>query len=75
MEPKKVVKEKDKNATQRQKNERLEQTLIQIKEIAENMNSECFYSDFDCKDCDMKNGCTYQEKTKILQKISEVLDE
>lgn len=51
---------------------KLEQTLIEIKEIAKNMNKECFYDDFDCKDCDMKNGCTYQGKIKILQKISEV---
>ena len=48
------------------------QALIEIKEIAKNMNKECFYDDFDCEDCDMKNGCTYQGKIKILQKISEV---
>ena len=47
------------------------QIIKQIKKIAEGMNTECFYDDFDCKDCDMKNGCTYQEKTNILQKISE----
>ena len=47
------------------------QTLTEIKEIAENMNTECFYNDFDCKYCDMKNGCTYHMKIKILQKISE----
>ena len=50
----------------------LKQTLIEIKKIAENMNNECFYSDFDCKYCDMKNGCTYLNKKQILQKISEV---
>ena len=48
------------------------QTLVEIKEIAENMNNECFYSDFDCEDCDMKNGCTYFNKKQILQKIKEV---
>ena len=47
------------------------QTLTEIKEIAKNMNNECFYSDFDCKGCDMKNGCTYFNKKQILQKISE----
>lgn len=47
------------------------QTLAEIKEIAENMNKECFYDDFECKDCDMKNGCTYFNKRQILQKISE----
>ena len=49
----------------------LKQTLTEIKGIAEGMNTECFYNDFDCKDCDMKNGCTYQGRLKILQKISE----
>ena len=32
------------------------QALHEIKEIAEQMNDECFYDDFDCKDCDMKKG-------------------
>ena len=52
-------------------NIKLKQTLAEIKEIAENMNNECFYDDFDCKDCDMQNGCTYFNKKQILQKISE----
>ena len=52
-------------------NIKLKQTLTEIKEIAENMNNECFYDDFDCKDCDMQNGCTYFNKKQILQKISE----
>ena len=51
---------------------KLKQTLTEIKEIAENMSNECFYADFDCKYCDMKNGCTYFNKKQILQKISEV---
>ena len=50
---------------------KLKQTLTEIKEIAENMNKECFYDDFECRDCDMKNGCTYYNKNQILQKISE----
>ena len=53
-------------------NSKLEQTLIEIKEIVENMNEECFYDDFDCMNCDMQNGCTYFNKKQILQKISEV---
>ena len=52
-------------------NNQFKQTLAEIKEIAENMNNECFYSDFDCKYCDMKNGCTYFNKKQILQKIRE----
>ena len=51
---------------------KLEQTLAEIKDIAKNMNNECFYDDFECKDCDMKNGCTYFNKKQILQKICEV---
>ena len=52
--------------------EELKQTLTEIKEIAEGMNEECFYDDFDCMNCDMQNGCTYFNKKQILQKISEV---
>ena len=48
----------------------LKQTLQEIKEIAENMNEECFCDDFDCMNCDMQNGCTYFNKKQILQKIS-----
>ena len=47
------------------------ETLTEIKEIAENMNKECFYDDFDCMNCDMQNRCTYFNKKQILQKISE----
>lgn len=52
---------------------RYKQALMEIEEIAENMNNECFYNDFDCEDCDMKNGCTYFNKKQILQKIGEVM--
>ena len=62
-------------AHKEQECEKYKQTLAEIKEIAENMNNERFYSDFDCKGCDMKNGCTYQGKIKILQKISEDLND
>lgn len=62
----------DKLKRKEQECEKLKNCLTEIKEIAENMNNECFYSDFDCKYCDMKNGCTYHRKIKILQKISEV---
>lgn len=52
---------------------RYKQTLMEIEEIAKNMNNECFYSDFDCEDCDMKNGCTYFNKKQILQKIKKAI--
>ena len=51
--------------------DRYRQTLIKVKEITKNMNKECFYNDFSCGGCDMINGCTYQGKLSILQKISE----
>ena len=45
--------------------------LTEIKEIAKNMNKECFYDDFVCMNCDMQNGCTYFNKKQTLQKIDE----
>ena len=51
--------------------DQLKQTLAEIEKQVKAMNNECFYSDFDCMNCDMKNGCTYQGEIKILQKISE----
>ena len=53
-------------------NDQLKQTLTEIKDIAENMNEECFYDDFDCMNCDMQNGCTYFNKKQILQKSANV---
>lgn len=55
--------------------DKIKNCLAEIKGIAENMNNECFYDDFECKDCDMKNGCTYFNKKQILQKISEDLND
>ena len=49
--------------------EKLKQTLTEIEEITKNMNTSCFYDDFDCTDCDMKNGCIFLGRLKILQKI------
>lgn len=54
--------------------DKYKQALQEIKEIAEQMNNECFYDDFDCKDCDMKKGCTHFNKKQILQKC-EVIKE
>lgn len=51
--------------------EQAEQKLKQIEEVAKRMNNECFYDDFDCEYCDMKNGCTYLSKSKIIQIIEE----
>ena len=50
---------------------KLKQTLTEIKEVAKQMNNECFYNDFSCDGCDMKNGCTYVNKSEILQIIKE----
>ena len=52
---------------------KFKQALQEIKEITKQMNNECFYDDFDCKDCDMKKGCTHFNKKQILQKC-EVID-
>lgn len=49
--------------------EELKQALTEIEGIAKNMNTSCFYDDFDCTDCDMKNGCIFLGRLKILQKI------
>ena len=54
--------------TKEQECERLTSSLLEIKELAKNMNTSCFYDDFDCKDCDMKNGCIFLSRLKILQK-------
>lgn len=62
-------------ARKEKENQRYEQTLIAIEDIAKDMNVECFYSDFDCEDCDMKNGCIHQGRLKILQIIREVTNE
>ena len=53
------------------KSAKLKQTLAEIEKQVKAMNNECFYSYFDCMNCDMKNGCTYFNKKQILQKISE----
>lgn len=47
------------------------QALAEIEKQVKAMNNECFYSDFDCMNCDMQNGCTYFNKKQILQKINE----
>ena len=52
-------------------NIKLKQVLAEIEEIAKNMNTSCFYDDFDCKDYNMKNGCIFLSRLKILQKIKE----
>ena len=64
---KEVIKEKEKNATQRQKNEKLEQTLTEIKEIAKSFCSAC--QEFEPEKID--RNCMYCNYGKILQKIKE----
>ena len=68
----KLIKEFFNNEQLKLENTKYKQTLTEIKEIAKNMNKECFYDDFSCDGCDMINGCTYQCKIKALQKVSEV---
>lgn len=62
-----------KNETLKQEVNTLGQALDEIEKQVKAINNECFYDDIcDCNNCDMKNGCTYQSKIKILQKISEM---
>lgn len=51
----------------------LKQALDEIEENIKAMNNECFYDDIcDCNNCDMKNGCSYYRKFKILNIINKV---
>ena len=69
----KIIKNKEeRNIELYKENNKLKQTLTEIKEIAKRMNNECFYNDFSCDGCDMINGCTYFNKSKILQIIKEM---
>ena len=69
----KIIKNKEeRNIELYKENNKLKQTLTEIKEIAKQMNNECFYNDFSCDGCDMINGCTYFNKSKILQIIKEM---
>ena len=67
----KLIKEFFNNEQLKLENTKYKQTLAEIKEITKNMNKECFYDDFSCDGCGMINGCTYQGKLSVLQKISE----
>ena len=52
---------------------RYKQALDEIEKQAKAMNNECFYDDIcDCNNCDMKNGCSYYRKSKILNIINKV---
>ena len=49
------------------------QALDEIEKQVKAMNNECFYDDIcDCNNCDMKNGCSYYRKFKILNIINKV---
>ena len=51
------------------------QALDGIEKQVKAMNNECFYDDIcDCNNCDMKNGCSYYRKFKILDIINSVKD-
>lgn len=53
--------------------QRKEQALDEIEKNIKAMNNECFYDDIcDCNNCDMKNGCSYYRKFKILNIINKV---
>ena len=57
-------------------NDKLKQTLTEIKEIAKKIDDSggCAYGDYDCDNCsslEQETVCTYKVKKLILQKISE----
>nr|DAL96032.1 MAG TPA: Valyl-tRNA synthetase [Caudoviricetes sp.] len=57
------------------KAQRYEQALDEIEKQVKAMNNECFYDDIcDCNNCDMKNGCSYYRKFKILNIINKAKD-
>lgn len=62
-----------------QRNDKLKQTLTEIKEIAEVLITttdeydSCYYKDR-CSKCEVKEDCQYFKVEQILQKISEVED-
>lgn len=53
--------------------EQYKQVLDEIMENIKAINNECFYDDFnECNNCDMRNGCSYYRKFKILNIIKKV---
>ena len=51
------------------------QALDEIEKQVKAINNECFYdASCDCNNCDMKNGCSYYRKFKILDIINSVKD-
>ena len=66
---KEVIKEKEKNATQRQKNEKYEQTLTEIKEITKSFCNAC--KEFEPEKSEDKTTCLYCNYGKILKVIND----
>ena len=56
--------------------EKINQALDEIEKQVKAMNNECFYDDIcDCNNCDMKNGCSYYRKFKIINIINKVKEQ
>lgn len=70
----KIIKNKEERNTKLYKeNKKYKQALDEIEKQVKAMNNECFYDDIcDCDNCDMKNGCSYYRKFKILNIINKV---
>ena len=61
----------EENETLKQEVNTLEQALDEIEKQVKVMNNECFYDNIcDCNNCDMRNGCSYYRKFKILAIIN-----
>lgn len=51
--------------------EKYKRVLDDIEKQVKAINNDCFYDDIcDCNNCDMRNGCAYYRKFKILNIIN-----
>lgn len=55
--------------------EKYKRVLDEIEKNIKAMNNECFYDDYECNNCDMRNGCSYYRKFKILNIINKAKEQ
>lgn len=55
--------------------EKSKRVLDEIEKNIKAMNNECFYDDYECNNCDMRNGCSYYRKFKILDIINKTKEQ
>lgn len=60
----------------RQERDKYKQALDEIMKNIKAINNECFYGDiYECNNCDMRNGCSYYRKFKILDIINKAKEQ